>query len=1272
MKIAIKYICFLLLAVSANQFVFAQRQNDSSFVITSVKTESPTMIDVLVNSRYHLYLDFYADNIIRIFMDKNGSRPHDPAAMPPAKILVDNPRKKTAGFQLLDKGTNISITGKSIIIFLEKKTGLIKIFQKGVSQPVLESLMPFVVEANKVSLTLKENADEYFFGGGVQNGRFSHKGKAIAIENQNSWTDGGVASPTPFFWSTNGYAMMWHTFKPGRYDFGSSEKGKVKLFHNDSYLDVFIMIDETPAALLGDFYLLTGKPVLLPKFGFYEGHLNAYNRDYWKQDTTGRGILFEDGKRYVESQKNNGGTKESLNGEKNNYQFSARGVIDRYKAQDMPLGWILPNDGYGAGYGQTSTLDSNIANLKNFGDYARKNGVQIGLWTQSDLHPKPGIPALLQRDIEKEVGVAGVRVLKTDVAWVGAGYSFGLNGVSDAAGIMARHGNNARPFIISLDGWAGTQRYATVWSGDQTGGQWEYIRFHIPTYIGSGLSGQPNITSDMDGIFGGKNIPVNVRDFQWKTFTPMQLNMDGWGANEKYPHALGEPAASINRMYLKWKSELIPYTYSIARQSVDGLPYMRAMFLEEKNKFTLGTATQYQYMYGPWLLVAPIYQNTRADAQGNDVRNNIYLPKGKWTDYFTGEQFDGGKVINNIAVPIWKLPVFVKAGTIIPLVNPNNNPSEVNKQLRIFEFYPSGKTSFTLYDDDGLTEAYSHGQSATTLITSQQKANTANIVVYPAKGSFAGMEKMQATELRINVSAKPKKLTAYIGNAIVNLKPVATEAELNNATNVYWYGTPNLNRFATAGSSFENVSIIKNPQVRVKLAANDITTKQIKLVIDGFVFAPANNLLKNSGTLTAVQAAVSENGRKPFSLQPAWKRLSNADFYEIMFDDMLHSTINDTSFVFDGLSPETNYNFKIRAVNRSGTSGWASLSATTKDNPLKSAIKGISGRCSMRSQPGEGLANFFDFDESTIWHTHWDSVAVPFTLTIDLNSMAQVDKLQYLPRSSGANGIWLKGKIYYSINKTDWTEAGAFDWQRNNAVKEFAFSNQPTIRYIKIVVSEAYGKFGSGRELYVFKVPGTDTYMPGDINNDKLIDRNDLTSYLNYTGLRRGDADFEGYISKGDLNGNGLIDAYDMSAVATKLDGEAWEESNEALSGKIELHAGKQAYTTGETVEITVKGIGFKVVNALSFALPYNAADFEFIGIEPLALKQMENFTNDRLHTNGQKTLYPTFINIGDKETINGTQDLFVIKLRAKHNLNFELKAVDGMVVDKRMVVVMQ
>ena len=627
--------------------------------IVGAKQINPTTIEIQFSDNQRMAFDFYGRNIFRVFQDINGGIIRDPEAKPEAQILVDNPRKSLTSLTLKEDNNCIFISTDKIKLELDKNTSLLKVSNLETNEVVLEEVKPVLFEKGKTVLTLKEKPGEYFYGGGVQNGRFSHKGKAIAIENQNSWTDGGVASPAPYYWSTNGYGFMWYTFKQGKYDFGAAEKGIVTLSHDTDYLDVFYMISDGPVALLNDFYQLTGNPVLLPKFGFYQGHLNAYNRDYWVEDE--KGILFEDGKRYKESQKDNGGVKESLNGENDNYQFSARAVIDRYKSYDMPFGWLLPNDGYGAGYGQTETLDGNIQNLKNLADYAHKNGVEIGLWTQSDLHPKPEVSALLQRDIVKEVRDAGVRVLKTDVAWVGDGYSFGLNGVADVGHIMPYYGNDARPFIISLDGWAGTQRYAGVWSGDQTGGQWEYIRFHIPTYIGSGLSGQPNITSDMDGIFGGKNLAMNTRDFQWKTWTPMELNMDGWGSNEKYPHALGEPATSINRWYLKMKSELMPYAYSIAKEAVGGKPMIRAMFLEYPNSYTYGKATEYQFMYGPYFLVAPIYQETQVDEKGNDIRDGIYLPEGVWVDYFTGEKYEGNCVINNFASPLWKLPVFVKA-----------------------------------------------------------------------------------------------------------------------------------------------------------------------------------------------------------------------------------------------------------------------------------------------------------------------------------------------------------------------------------------------------------------------------------------------------------------------------------------------------------------------------------------------------------------------------------------------------------------------------------
>lgn len=84
------------------------------------------------------------------------------------------------------------------------------------------------------------------------------------------------------------------------------------------------------------------------------------------------------------------------------------------------------------------------------------------------------------------------------------------------------------------------------------------------------------------------------------------------------------------------------------------------------------------------------------------------------------------------------------------------------------------------------------------------------------------------------------------------------------------------------------------------------------------------------------------------------------------------------------------------------------------------------------------------------------------------------------------------------MDKAVWTESGTFDWKGAD-VKTFTFKERPTARYIKLSVTDGAGGYGSGRELYVFKVPGSESYIPGDINQDKLVDENDLTSYMNYT-----------------------------------------------------------------------------------------------------------------------------------------------------------------------------
>ena len=371
------------------------------------------------------------------------------------------------------------------------------------------------------------------------------------------------------------------------------------------------------------------------------------------------------------------------------------------------------------------------------------------------------------------------------------------------------------------------------------------------------------------------------------------------------------------------------------------------MFLDYPNDYTLGSDTQYQFMYGPSFLVAPIYKDTKMDKEGNDIRNGIYLPEGRWVDYYNGDVYEGGRIINNYDAPLWKLPVFVKADAIIPMANPNNNPSQIRKDYRAYEIYATanGNAAFSQYDDDGTTQAYLGGKCTRTEVSTYANGKGKLIVtINPTYGTFDGFEANKETELRINVSKAPKAVAAKVGKKSVKLTQVNTLADFEKGTDVYFYNAqPNLNRFSTPGSEAAKKEITKNAQLLVKVGKTDVAANLVEVTVNGFEFTPADRMRTHSGALSAPKVNFTEAGTDVFSLTPSWNKQENADFYEIEYNGMLYSTIRDTEFTIDGLQPETDYAFKVRAVNKDGYSDWASASATTKSNPLEFAIKGIKG-----------------------------------------------------------------------------------------------------------------------------------------------------------------------------------------------------------------------------------------------------------------------------------------------------------------------------------------
>ncbi len=621
---------------------------------------------------------FYTKDIFRIWLATDGAFT-DPAGKEIAYHLpADSPVVVAR-----DSGAFYSLRTTSCELRIYKAPIRFALFAEG--RRIWEEAQPLVFGAETMQAFIR-GSNEYFYGCGMQNGYFSHRGKTVLIEKGNGWDDGGRPNPAPFYMSTAGYGVLRNTFDVGKYEFGDT----VRLSHNEDRFDAFYFYGPSLKAILDRYTDITGKPFLMPRWALGMGDSDCYNKPDRQKHPQSTPVVISK-------------------------------VADQYIAHDMPRGWILPNDGYGCGYVK---LDSVVKELA-------LRGFHTGLWTENGV----------QR-IATEVGKYGTRLCKLDVAWVGPGYKFALDACRSAyEGI--ENNSNARGFVWSVMGWAGTQRYSTVWSGDQSG-NWEYIRFHIPTFIGAGLSAMNAASSDIDGIFRGSD-STYVRDLQWKCFLPVLMAMSGWAPKDKQPWTWGEPFTSINRKYLRLKMRLTPYMYTYCAEAHStGVPATRALVLEyPQDSVTWGTATQYEFMNGESFLVAPVFR------RGGE-RDSIYLPAGSWYDYWSGERLDGSRWLRHYPAPLEKLPLFVRVGAIIPMYPAMDYDGERPADTLTLDIYTGAPGHFTLYEDDGITRAHRQGAYALTALEQRATGDRLRVTVRAATGNYHGKYLRRAYLLEIH------------------------------------------------------------------------------------------------------------------------------------------------------------------------------------------------------------------------------------------------------------------------------------------------------------------------------------------------------------------------------------------------------------------------------------------------------------------------------------------------------------------------------------------
>jgi alpha-D-xyloside xylohydrolase len=586
---------------------------------------------------------------------------------------------------------------------------------------------------------------EGFYGlGQHQAGVWNYRGETVDLSQENT----NIA--VPLLVSTNGYGIFWNnpsrSVVNNRFVHGLYLSAEVA-----DRIDYYFIYGPDADQIIARYRELTGE---VPLFGKW-----AYG--FWQC--------------------------------KNKYESQAEieGVAAKYRALHIPVDnivqdwfwWITMgemkwNEHYPDPQGMIDTLHKeNFHLMVSIWPYFRpgsatydefdKNGWFIAKTTQQSFHPvgqalydptndaarkkywenantalfSKGVDAWWLDTDEPETEAREDNILVTNKLAIGSGarYAnvyplFHVGGVSEG---QQKASQDKRVFILSRSAYAGAQRFGvTAWSGDVLS-DWVTFARQIPAGLNYSISGMPYWTTDIGGFISGGNLndpkfrELFIRWFQFGTFSPIFRVHGTRNPSENELWSYGPDAQKILVDYDNLRYRLMPYIYSEAWQVTSNHGTLMRPLVMDWREDVEAQNTGDEYLFGPSILVAPV------TTEGATSRT-VYLPEAKWYDFWTGAAVEGGKRIQADA-PIEKLPLFVRAGSIVPFgpaVEWATQKVEAPIELRV---YPGADGDFTLYQDENDGYAYEKGAHATIPIHWDETKKT--LTVGPVEGKFPGMPK---------------------------------------------------------------------------------------------------------------------------------------------------------------------------------------------------------------------------------------------------------------------------------------------------------------------------------------------------------------------------------------------------------------------------------------------------------------------------------------------------------------------------------------------------
>ncbi|NHJ38776.1 MAG: glycoside hydrolase family 31 protein [Asgard group archaeon] len=284
---------------------------------------------------------------------------------------------------------------------------------------------------------------------------------------------------------------------------------------------------------------------------------------------------------------------------------------------------------------------------------------------------------------------------------------------------------NYRNFLFVRAAYAGIQRYASSWTGDNRS-NWIGLQQSIPMIINMGLTGQTFVAVDLGGFSFDCNPELLTRWYELGIFYPFCRNHSSKITKKQEPWAFGEETETIIRKTIELRYQFLPYLYTVLYEAViEGLPMMRPLFMEyplDKETYNEEWHNT-QFLVGDKLLVAPILTKRKTKHEAN---REIYLPKGKWIDFWSGNIINGGQILQR-EVGLDQIPLFIKSGSVIPM-GPIIPYVEKSVDYPIFlNVYPDTEIIGSVYFDDGITKEYENNQFNHLTISGNETTHEINL-----------------------------------------------------------------------------------------------------------------------------------------------------------------------------------------------------------------------------------------------------------------------------------------------------------------------------------------------------------------------------------------------------------------------------------------------------------------------------------------------------------------------------------------------------------------